>query len=163
MPFATLQNINEQGFSGFVTISSLFCNSKLIPKARGVYLVLRLSEAAPEFLRIETGCFKNKNPNVSIQELEKNWVVGTPVIYIGKAGGENEATLQSRIRQYLRFGRGKNSGHSGGRLIWLIKDYKDFVVCWKELPAEEPREYEKALIQEFVAEFGQRPFANLRD
>lgn len=61
----------------------------------------------------------------------------TPVVYIGKAGKQGgRATLRSRLRAYLRQGRGHRAGHWGGRMVWLIAD--------------------------FVACFGQRPFANRR-
>lgn len=72
----------------------------------------------PEFLSHGTGgFFKGKDPNVSITELETNWVENTCVVYIGKAG----TTLQKRLNQYLKFGNGQNIGHWGGRYIWQIK------------------------------------------
>ena len=62
--------------------------------------------------------FKGKNPNVVLDELKKNWIDDTLVVYIGKAGGGNsKATLKSRLRQYFGFGQGKSIGHWGGRLI----------------------------------------------
>lgn len=56
------------------------------------------------------GFFKGKNPNVSIQELNSNWIDGEHIVYIGKA-----TELCRRLRQYMSFGQGKNIGHWGGR------------------------------------------------
>ena len=140
------------------------------------YLILQDSKSMPNFINQGTGgFFKEKNPNVPIQDLEKNWIKDEPVLYIGKAGGKTQkkdgtvsnskATLQSRIEQYMRFGQGEPIGHWGGRLIWQLADAKDLIVCWKVLGKdEEPREVEKNMIQEFKkGHGGKRPFANLQD
>ena len=164
MNFKEIEEIKREGFKGFKTMRELFKDNTAISKMQGVYMVLNLSKEK-EFLTVGTGGhFKGKNPNVSIQELENNWVEDAIVVYIGKAGGEGSgATLQSRLGQYLRFGQGKNVGHYGGRLIWQLKNSADLVVCWKELPTENPRAVEAALIQQFVSKFCKRPFANLTD
>jgi hypothetical protein len=111
------------------------------------------------------GHFKGQDPNVSLSELKDNWVEGTPVIYIGKAGGAgNTATLNKRLGQYLRFGQGANVGHWGGRYIWQLADSRDLIVCWKTLTDDDPREVEHQMIAEFKATHaGKRPFANLMD
>ena len=159
--------LQAQGFEGFKTMGELMEGSRTqIPVQKGVYVVLRESESAPKFLTEGTGgFFKGKNPNVSIAELEANWVEGTPVVYIGKAGGAgSSATLQKRLGQYLRFGQGCNIGHWGGRYIWQLADSRDLVVCWKVLTSDDPREVELQMITEFkAAHGGNRPFANLMD
>lgn len=154
------KDLEQKGFQGFVTISNLTKNPALAPSEKGVYMILRESENAPEFLNEGTGgFFKGKNPNVSISELQNNWVKNTPIMYIGKA-----TSLQSRLKQYMNFGQGKNVGHYGGRLIWQLKDSQDFIVCWKSLTNEEPRKYEAGLINDFKKEHNEeRPFANLQD
>jgi hypothetical protein len=156
-----------QGFEGFKTMGELMDGARiLIPAQKGVYVVLRESDSAPKFLPDGTGgFFKGKNPNVSIAELEANWVKGTPVVYIGKAGGAgSSATLQKRLGQYLRFGQGANVGHWGGRYIWQLADSRNLVVCWKTLTNEKPREVEHQMIAEFrTTHFGKRLFANLMD
>ena len=164
MNFKEIEEIKKEGFTGFKTMKELFRDDSAIPKMRGVYMVLNPSKEK-EFLSVGTGgYFKEKNPNVSIQELENNWVANAIVVYIGKAGREGKsATLQSRLGQYFRFGQGKNVGHYGGRLIWQLKNSQDLVVCWKALPKEDPRTVEAGLIQEFVTQFSKRPFANLAD
>jgi hypothetical protein len=164
MNFKVIEKIKEEGFTGFKPMRELFNDSSAVPRERGVYMVLNLSKGK-EFLAVGTGgFFKGKNPNVPLQTLESNWVENTIVVYIGKAGGEESgATLQSRLGQYFRFGQGKNVGHYGGRLIWQLKNSADLVVCWKELPTEDPRTVESGLIREFVSQFSKRPFANLTD
>jgi len=135
-------------------------------------MVLYIQNVKPKFINPGTGgFFKGKNPNVSIEVLENNWVNETMVVYIGQSGGirngkwSNE-TLHSRISTFMAFGQGQDVMHYGGRLIWQIKDSKDLVVCWKPLPMKilDPKAYEKQLIQEFKSNFSQmRPFANLQD
>ena len=53
----------------------------------------------PNFLPVGTGgLFKGEDPNVSIAELQNNWVEGTPVVYIGKA-----TSIKKRLSQYSAF------------------------------------------------------------
>lgn len=162
MDFKDIEQIRNAGFKGFKTIRELFANPSSIPKIKGVYLILNPSKKQ-DFLHVGTGGhFKERNPNVPISELTSNWVEDTIVVYIGKAGSDgSNATLQSRLRQYLRFGQGSKVGHWGGRYIWQLKNAGDLVVCWKSLPSEDPRQHESSLIQEFVRQYSKRPFANL--
>ena len=159
--------LQAQGFDGFKTMGEMMDGARTqVPAQKGVYVVLRESESAPHFLPKGTGgFFKGKNPNVSIAELKTNWVEGTSVVYIGKAGGlGNSATLQKRLGQYLRFGQGASAGHWGGRYIWQLADSKDLIVCWKPLPFDDPREVERQMIADFKAVHAdKRPFANLID
>lgn len=89
----------------------------------------------------------------------------TIVVYIGKAGTATaQATLYSRLGQYLKFGQGENIGHYGGRYIWQLEDSHNLLVCWKKLPDNDPREVERKLIESFKLQYnGKRPFANLKD
>lgn len=163
MDFNNVDDLKSNGFAGFKNIQYLYRDSSVIPKVRGVYLVLRNTLDSPEFLH--PGCggfFKGRDPNVDEEILQQNWVEGSKVVYIGKAGSlTGKATLNSRIRQYLRFGQGNNVGHYGGRLIWQIKNHNDLVFCWKKTPNHDPRVVEKMLISNFAENFGVRPFANL--
>lgn len=156
-----------QGFEGFKTMGELMDGARIqISAQKGVYVVLRENESVPHFLPEGTGgFFKGKNPNISIAELKANWVEGTPVVYIGKAGGSgSSATLQKRLGQYFRFGQGASVGHWGGRYIWQLADSKDLIVCWKPLPSDDPRDVERQMIAYFKAiHGGKRPFANLMD
>jgi len=156
MTFNNIEEIKEAGFIGFKKMSELFLDSSMLPDNNGVYLVLNLDNKSGEFLTIGSGgYFKGKNPNISLAELEANWVENTKVVYIGKA-----TSLRSRLRDYFRFGQGKNIGHYGGRLIWQLENSSDLVVCWKSLTTD-PREFEADLIKQFITAFGCRPFANL--
>ncbi len=159
--------LQAQGFEGFKTMGELMDGARTqIPAQKGVYVVLRESESAPQFLTEGTGgFFKGKNPNVPISELKANWVEGTPVVYIGKAGGSSSsATLQKRLSQYLSIGQGANVGHWGGRYIWQLADSRDLIVCWKTLSSDDPREVEQQMITDFKATHGgKRPFANMKD
>jgi GIY-YIG catalytic domain len=156
MTFNDIEEIKKAGFIGFKKMSELFLDSSMLPDNGGVYLVLNMNNKPGEFLTVGSGGhFKDKDPNISLADLKSNWVENTKVVYIGKA-----TSLKSRLRQYFRFGQGKNVGHYGGRLIWQIKYSKDLVVCWKSLKTD-PREFEADLIQQFVAIYGCRPFANL--
>ena len=168
------ETYKESGFKGFKPIHELMDDVSDVPSQKGIYMILRVAKSVPAFMEQGTGgFFKKKDPNVTVQELKKNWIEGEQVLYIGKAGGKkkddaesvSKATLQSRIRQYMRFGQGEAVGHWGGRLIWQLKDAKDLIVCWKVLGKdEEPREVEKNIIQEFKkGHGGKRPFANLQD
>ena len=163
MDFNNIEKLKESGFEGFETISMLTKNKLLVPKEKGVYLIL--SENKLSFVKQGTGgFFKDKDPNVSINELENNVIENTNVLYIGKAGKEgSKASLQSRLNQYFKFGIGKKVGHWGGRYIWQIKEAENLIVCWKKLPNEEPRNVESQLIQEFKKQYNARPFANLKD
>jgi hypothetical protein len=163
--FNDVEELKKAGFLGFKAISELWADNSPIPPVRGVYLVLYLDKSSPKFVVKGTGgFFKGKDPNVSLEELKANWVDGTNVIYVGKAGGENSgAKLYSRLNQYLQFGKGKSIGHYGGRYIWQIANSMDLVVCWKPVLQAEPRDIEAELIKSFVAKYGKRPFANLKD
>lgn len=159
-----IERLKSYGFTGFIPVRQLRFSTDVIPKTRGVYIVIRDKTTGPSFLPVGTGgFFKEKNPNVSVSELESNWVEGTKIVYIGKAGDPGKkATLNSRIKQYLRFGKGEKAGHSGGRYIWQLSDAEDLIFAWKPLPEEIPSEIETRLIREFkTAHQGRRPFANL--
>lgn len=158
--------LQKHGFEGFVTIGELMTGTwSQIPAQMGVYVVLRESEAVPHFLPKGTGGFFKGDPNVPIAELEAHWVKGAEVVYIGKAGGFGiSATLQKRLRLYLRFGQGRAVGHRGGRYIWQLSDSQKLVVCWRTLTDEDPRDVERKMIADFkAAHDGKRPFANLID
>jgi len=159
-----LESIKNAGFIGFMKIKELQFDPSKIINSPGVYLVLYEGPKHPEFLAIGTGGhFKGKNPNVSIEELINNWVDSASIVYIGKAGGEgSKATLQSRIKQYLKFGQGYDIGHYGGRLIWQLKNSKDLIICWKPIQNISPREIEAELIRQFNSHYGMLPFANLQ-
>ncbi|MDD2279695.1 MAG: hypothetical protein PHD06_11685 [Bacteroidales bacterium] len=163
MDFNSVESLKNEGFSGFSRMRKYLSDHTLIPSTRGVYMVLYTPKTPPQFLEKGSGgFFKGKDPNVSIAELENNWVDETIVVYIGKAGKEgSSATLKSRLAQYFQFGQGKDVGHYGGRLIWQLENSNNLLFCWKELPEQDPREVEYGMLKEFIAKYGKLPFANL--
>jgi len=160
MDFGSIDDIERQGFGGFVAVSTLRKSAcRQIPEAPGIYLVIRLQPQPAIFLNHSTGGhFKRREPDVTIQELQQAWVTSAIVIYIGKA-----TVLRNRLRSYIRFGYGEPAPHWGGRYIWQLTDAPDLLVCWKMLSDEKPADVEGQLIQEFKTRYGKRPFANLRD
>lgn len=152
-----IDNYQKDGFSGFIPVSELRGNTKVIPECGGVYIVVRESDNEPEFLAVGTGgFFKRKNPNVSIEELEANYVADSKVVYIGKA-----ASLRKRICQLLRFGAGSAVGHWGGRYLWQLADSDKLIIAWKSTPAVVPRTEELRMLNDYVSLHGRLPFANL--
>lgn len=78
--FNDMNEIKEQGFTGFKTKRELFLNSTYIPKQKGVYLVFN-NWVKPSFVPNGTvGFFKGKNPNVSFFYLYENWVNNAKVV-----------------------------------------------------------------------------------
>ena len=154
-----VEKLKDEGFKGFVRVEELMSNPKLPEDEKGVYVVLYTHDTRPDFMQVGTGgFFKDEDPNVSIEELEANWIDGEQIIYIGKA-----TSLRDRLSQYMKFGIGKKIGHKGGRYVWQIKDSANLLVCWKRTD-EEPRDVEKKMIAEFkLSHKGRRPFANLQD
>lgn len=154
--FNSINSIKDAEFGGFIPFDELL---KQLPASNGVYMILRTGKEAPEFLVTGTGGhFKDKDPNVSIDVLNDNWIENTKVIYIGKA-----TNLKKRLSQYQKFGEGRNIGHYGGRYIWQIKNAMDnLIVCWKATIGEDEDKIETELIQSFRDQYGKRPFANLK-
>lgn len=161
--FTTIEGLRIEGFEGFATVRALRedrCST--VPEDRGVYMTLTQSGFVPRFLTTSpAGHFKGEDPTVSVPELQENWVRGAIIINIAKAGGPGiVATLKSRIKQYLAFGRGVRAGHRGGRYVWQIEDSERLTICWKPTPNEVPREVKKTLISSFADFYGKFPFAN---
>ena len=157
--------LQQNGFSGFVTVEQLKKRIDDVPAEQGVYVVLYPEETEPDFIQKGTGGFyKGEDPNVTISKLRNNWVNGADIVYIGKAGGKKvKTTLRKRLSQYMQFGSGKPVGHWGGRYIWQLANADNLVVCWKVLNTD-PRDCERQMIMDFkAANAGKRPFANLRD
>lgn len=163
MNFNDVNDIKKNGFSGFKTVNELWRDKSCIPKIKGVYLVINPTYDKTKFISPGVGgFFKGKDPNISIEELKNNLVENSQIVYIGKAGSPSgNATLNTRIGQYLRFGETKNIGHWGGRLIWQLQNHADLIFCWKTTPKEDPREVEKQLLIAYLKQFSKRPFANL--
>ena len=160
--FNSIQFLKNEGFKGFISYRNLNMNEGSISERPGIYFVINTNYKKPEFINPGVcGSHKGKNPNYSIEYLKKKYVKNAQVMYIGKAGGTGvNATLQSRIKDYLACSRNLTCSHSGGRSIWQLKNYKDLIFCWQILENVEPVKRENELIEEFENEFGKIPFAN---
>lgn len=136
----------------------------MVPETRGVYLVARKSRKPVRFLAESCGGkFKQREPSVAEESLKKRWLSAPVVLYVGKAGGTDQATsLRARLHSYMRFGLGQPCAHWGGRYIWQLADARDLLVFWKATPRIEPKVAESKLLSEFRDLYGQLPFANLR-
>lgn len=154
------EGLESDGFVGWCRLGDLRDELASIPTlAGGVYVVYRDTDAEPSFLAKSTAGTWRREPTVTIDVLAEHWVSGARVLNIGKG---DHGQLRKRLRLYHGFGSGKKKPHEGGRYVWQLKDAWDCLVAWKLLPlSETPRNVEEVMIADFLAEFGQRPFANL--
>ncbi len=159
----TRRGLEQVGFTGFVPFARL-------PKAdvhdeAGVYVVLRETGGAPEFLPSSpAGRFKGKDPSVAVERLRGNWVDSARVVYIGKASAATpKRGLRRRLEEYRRHGTGKKAGHWGGRFVWQLADSAELLVAWRpSVAGVDAAAEESALLHAFVQRYGLLPFANLR-
>jgi hypothetical protein len=157
-PF-TQRALREAGFKGFVSFRDLRQGRiEGVPKAGGIYVVLREGDDAPTYLEQSVGgWFKQQDPTVDVSALKGKWVMGAQVVYIGK--GDD---LRRRLREFMKFGSGRPIGHRGGRYVWQLEGSEDFVVAWRETGEVSPRQAEIDLVRAFRMTYGGRlPFANL--
>jgi hypothetical protein len=155
-----LVDLGETGFSEGLPFVNLRSESlALIPDAAGVYAFVCSPEMKAVFLeRSPAGWFKGRDPTVSVNELERKWVAGARVVYIGKADN-----LRRRMRQRLQFAGGRPVGAWGGRYLWQIDGAATLIVGWKLASLEESAiEMEARLLGAFRMKYGTLPFANLR-
>jgi len=169
MGIRNCDELRKLGFRGCHKIGDLMRDLESdglrdIPQQPGVYVVCRRARGNPKFLRKSpAGHFKGEDPSVTERVLRTKWVRESQILYIGKSGGRsNAATLQKRIEVFMRFGQGKRVGHWGGRLVWQVKGFESFVVCWKPTPRKDPLKLEKEMLIDFKNNFRKLPFANWR-
>jgi hypothetical protein len=154
--------LEHGGFRGFVPFAEL--RTEDVPAAPGVYAVLRTSDEAPRFAaESPAGRFKDKEPAVAVDVLEKKWVEGPEVLYIGKAtlGSAGKRGLQKRVDEYRRHGAGEAVNHMSGRYIWQLEDHDRLLVAWNATD-EDPAAVESRMLDHFVERYGVLPFANIR-
>jgi hypothetical protein len=164
--FNDIDLIKRDDFEGFISVESLRKGiSPYVPTVKGIYQILDLSGQEPIFKKKnKAGRFRGENPTVDVNELKKNWVQNTIVLYIDQAGGgTSSATLNSRIRQLISFGGGKPIAHWGGRYLWQLENAQNLTLCWKLTPKSDPAKLKKDYIRRFVADYGNLPFANLKE
>jgi hypothetical protein len=154
------EGLEAAGFEGFVPFTQLRVTKP--PKLPGIYVVVRPSIAPRSFLASSVaGWFKGNDPTAEQSVLDKAWVNGTTILYIGKANwGKNEDGLRRRLSEYRRFGAGKAVGHRGGEHIWQLADHAELLVCWKVTDDAEVTGFESRLIDDFEERHERWPFAN---
>jgi addiction module HigA family antidote len=151
--------LKEQGFDQFLTVSDVASGAvDKLPRRPGTFVVLRESCEPPAFLECSpAGHFKGKDPTVPREVLERKWVDGSHLLYIGQTTDQD---LRTRLHDFVEFGRGRRVGHWGGRLTWQVDGADKFCIGWRE--DENPRDAERELLTEFRDIYGKLPFANLR-
>ena len=157
------QGLEAAGFDGFVDARQLR-DSRLaaVPQLPGVYVVLRVADAAPDFLSISVGGrFKGSDPTVPTQVLRAKWVPGAHLLYVGKAtaGSRGTNSLRTRLGSLLRYGAGQPVGHQGGRYLWQVKGADDYLYAW--CVSSDPTVEENHLMTDFLTAYGAYPFANI--
>lgn len=151
------------GFAGWIPFAEL--PSADVPRGPGVYVIVRPSDAPPAFLAVSpAGHWKGRDPTLPVAELERRWVAGERIVYIGKAnaGRRGRRGLRKRLDEYRRYGAGERVGHSGGRRIWQLADHGDLLVAWCETADDDAAPTESAMLAAFEAHHGCLPFANAR-
>lgn len=158
----TKKSLMADGFTGFRALDEL--DLMRIPQGPGIFAILYAGGFEPAFLNKSTaGTFKKKDPSLKVAELEAEWIVGTPVLYLGKAsaGSQGNRGLRKQIQEFMDYGRGRPTVVWDARLIWQLRDALDLVVAWKEFPASDVNSAEAAYHADFVSAHGRLPFANL--
>lgn len=157
----TQRDRESRGFSGFMPFEELPNING--PDKSGIYVVLRPSLTAPEFLTTSSaGRRGRRDPTVRTEQLAAKWVQGVHIIYIGKAdvGAMAKHGLRGRLRQYGRSGAG-SSGHCGGRYICKLRNFATLLVAWRTTLGVDPTQAKADLIDEFIRLDGKPPFVNL--
>lgn len=150
--------LEQNGFVGWSAVRDLAkAAAKIDRTAGGVYIVYRATAADVAFLLASPAGRFRGDPTVPLVALEANWVPDANVLYIGKA---DSGRLRQRLRELEGFGRGTRHRHSGGRLIWQLRDSADLLVAWKTIARGSPRAVEAELLGAFRAAYSHAPFAN---
>lgn len=160
------EEIDSLGLDGMTYVKSLKETCDVIPEKPGVYVVLGNYSEMPEFLIKGSGPeFNVKNGvstamNYPVEKLEGKWVDDTWIMYIGKT----DDALRDRISTYIKFGKGKDVPHRGGRAIWQLPDSDELLIGWKIIEGKgKAAATEKEWLKDFkTRHHNQLPFANWR-
>ncbi len=162
LPASEPTPFGELPYEGFLTPSELWDQSfASVPKFKGIYQVLWNPAEKPRFLdQNPAGRFKGRDPSTPREELKAKWVEGASALFIAAAGGRGaKATLRSRIRSMIRFGRGEAVGHWSGHAVWQLVNPEDLMIAWSSMRSD-PGEAERELLKQFEERYGALPFAN---
>lgn len=131
-----------------------------IPTDSGVYFVLAHPEFEYNYLSLSDGIktYKGKPTSKSLEKLQHVGNIhkdsGSQILYIGSANN-----LQERIKQFMNWGYELvDRPHSGGKMLWQIKNNKKFKVAY--MLSREPEQDESIMIDQHVIEYHCFPFAN---
>lgn len=133
---------------------------KEIPRDSGVYFVLAYPDFEYNYLFQTEGrkSYKGKLTSKSMEKLQHIGDIhknsGSQIFYIGSA-----KNLQERIEQYMRWGYDlAGSPHSGGKILWQIKNNKKLKVTY--MLSSVPERDEAVMIDQHIIEYHCFPFAN---
>lgn len=142
-----------------MTVAELFAASGLVPQGPkrwrepleeprpGVYVVALVpgaADAAPATFDV-----------TSLPPAElKRWMIGEPVIYVGRA----TSSLRGRLEQFYRHTYGESAPHRGGQAVLLLTC--PLWVYWST--TDSPIKAERMMIEEFCKRVGRLPYANRR-
>lgn len=155
--------LRRAGYEGFVTIGALREHGmEQVPDQAGLYLTLYPTEDPPRFLPVSpAGEIAGESATIPVDELAEIWVPDALVLYAGMIGGKGKnATLRTRVEQYLDFGRGRKVRHRDGRAIWQIVRSSMLVMCWLPTPGANPWGKRNSLLTAFKDQYGSAPFGN---
>lgn len=157
--------LKRAGFTGFVSVEALVVPTerRAIPQENGVYVVLYHGADPPAFtMRSTAGWFKGRDPTLPVVRLDRRWVIGAEVVYIGRATKTRRTNLRARVRALVRYGTGHRIGHEGGRALWQLPGSTSLMVAWRTAEtAQEAILAERELIDDFRRQYKALPFANV--
>ena len=95
--------LSADGFTGFISVSDLLAGRIAeVPDRHGVYAVLREETVQPSFLaKSPAGQYKGRDATVAVEVLAARWVVGTPLLYFGRARKSPTRPNRSGLRHRL--------------------------------------------------------------
>lgn len=151
-------DLGESGFIGWMSLLAAD-SSPAIPAQAGVYAVAYDAGRPARWANKSCGGWhKGRDPTVTADVLESNWVDGSDIVYIGKT----DQSLRTRIRAFARFGQGKAVAHWGGRLVWQLPQPERLMIGWRIHGRGAAHAEEQKLFRAFYDRYDVLPFANLR-
>lgn len=129
-----------------------------IPNQPGIYVVY-LPHGIGFGVRTSTGKAKYSSrtpvPNLRDKWNKINMRASTDILYIGKG-----KILRKRIRNLARFGVGRARNHKGGEWMWQVISISEAQVIIMTCPLGKEAAFEKWLLEKFMQDHGELPFAN---